>query len=167
VLPSTVMEKSFDLSMSSGVAADKAQMHLWTLNQFHTQSLNPSVTEDEAAEYSRYITHPLTLPLVTSSDVPSDANIEYVEYVQRNGTALPQALDDELRWEEAGTEGDNDRIDEQDMRDFMEFVAGREEPLTVTDDDGNKKRYKAYKQWLRGKSLFKQSKVDPEYVAGV
>jgi hypothetical protein len=76
-------------------------------------------------------------------------------------------LDDELRWEEAGTEGDNDRIDEQDMRDFREFVAGREEPLTVTDDDGNKKRYKAYKQWLRGKSLFKQSKVDPEYVAGV
>jgi hypothetical protein len=167
VLPSTAMERSFDLSMSSGVAADKAQMHLWTLNQFHTQSLNPSVTEDEAAEYSRYITHPLTLPLVTSSDVPSDANIEYVEYVQRNGTALPQALDDELRWEEAGTEGDNDRIDEQDMRDFREFVAGREEPLTVTDDDGNKKRYKAYKQWLRGKSLFKQSKVDPEYVAGV
>jgi hypothetical protein len=46
-------------------------------------------------------------------------------------------------------------------------VAGREEPLTVTDEDGNKKRYKAYRQWLRGKSLFKQSKVDPEYVAGV
>ena len=58
-------------------------------------------------------------------------------------------------------------FDEQDLRDFEEFVAGREEPLTVTDEDGNKKRYKAYRQWLRGKSLFKQSKVDPEYVAGV
>jgi hypothetical protein len=169
-LPGAALEKSFDLSMSSSMhhtAADKAQMHLWTLNQFHTQSLNPSVTEDEAAEYSRYITHPLTLPLVTSSDLPSDANIEYVEYVQRNGSALPQALGDELRWEEAGTEGDDDQIDEQDMRDFREFVASREEPLTVTDEDGNKKRYKAYRQWLRGKSLFKQSKVDPEYVAGV
>jgi hypothetical protein len=140
-------------------------MHLWTLNQFHTQSLNPSVTEDEAAEYSRYITHPLTLPLVTTSDLPSDANIEYVEYVQRNGSALPQSMGDELRWEEGGTE--DEQIDEQDLRDFREFVAGREEPLTVTDEDGNKKRYKAYRQWLRGKSLFKQSKVDPEYVAGV
>lgn len=166
-LPGAAMEKPFDPSTAIIPPADKAQMHLWTLNQFHTQSLNPNVTEDEAAEYSRYIAHPLTLPLVTTSDLPSDANIEYVEYVQRNGLALPQSLGDELRWEEAGTDADVDQIDEQDMRDFMEFVAGREEPLTVTDEDGNKKRYKAYKQWLRGKSLFKQSKVDPEYVAGV
>ena len=161
------MERTFDPNKSASNPADKAQMHLWTLNQFHTQSLNPSVSEDEAAEYSRYITHPLTLPLVTTTDLPSDADIEYVEYVQRNGLALPQSMSDELKWEEAGTEGDEDRIDEQDLRDFREFVAGREEPLTVTDEDGNKKRYKAYRQWLRGKSLFKQSKVDPEYVAGV
>lgn len=139
-------------------------MHLWTLNQYHTQSLNPLVTDAEAAEYGRYIAHPLTLPLVTTADVPSDANIDYVEYVQRSGSALPQALGDELRWEEAGVDGaDEDGVDEQDLRDFEEFVAGREEPLTVKEEDGGKKRYKAYKQWLRGKSLFKQSKVDPEY----
>lgn len=169
-LPAPATEKPFDPSKPPNKPADKAQMHLWTLNQYHTQSLNPSVTDAEAAEYSRYITHPLTLPLVASSDLPSDADIEYVEYVQRNGgggAMLPPALGDELKWEEAGTEGDEEAIDEQDLRDFEEFVAGREEPLTVTDEDGGKKRYKAYKQWLRGKSLFKQSKVDPEYKAGV
>jgi hypothetical protein len=39
----------------------------------------------------------------------------------------------------------------------------RENPLDVGDEDGDKKRYKAYRQWLRGKSFFKQSKVDPEW----
>lgn len=163
-LPSSATtSKTFD--SASGMPADKAQMHLWTLNQYHTQSLNPSVTDAEAAEYSRYIAHPLTLPLVTTSDVPSDANIEYVEYVQRaGGFGGGDAMGEELRWEEG--DGD-DGVDEQEVREFEEFVAGREEPLTVTDEDGGKKRYKAYKQWLRGKSLFKQSKVDPEYTAGV
>lgn len=143
--------------------ADKAQMHLWTLNQFHSQSLNPSVTDAETAEYSRYITHPLHLPLVTSTDLPSDANLDYVEYVHRT---LPSSMNDELGWEEGE---DLDGVSEQDLGDFREFVgvADRAEPLTVTEEDGGKKRYKAYRQWLRGKSLFKQSKVDPEYRASL
>lgn len=142
--------------------ADKAQMHLWSLNQFHAQSLNPSVTDAEAAEYSRYITHPLKLPLVTTTDLPSDTNLDYVEYMHRAGGGL---LSDELGWEE-GSPDMEESISEQDLRDFVDFLEEREEPLTVTEEDGGKKRYKAYKQWLRGKSLFKQSKVDPEYLAG-
>ncbi|KAK6420565.1 phosphatidylinositol-3,5-bisphosphate 5-phosphatase, partial [Oleoguttula sp. CCFEE 5521] len=133
--------------------ADKAQMHLWSLNQFHTNSLNPSVTASETAEYSRYITHPLTLPLVTATiDIPSDTNLDYLSYLSR--------ADDASDREDFG-------VSDHDMREFEAFLAEREEVLTVLEEDGGKKRYKAYKQWLRGKSLFKQSKVDPEYLSGV
>ena len=139
--------------------ADKAQMHLWTLNQFHTQSLHPSVSEKESREYDRYITHPLNLPLVVSTELPSDANLDYIEYIQKSS----EAEFDELEQEEAFAAG----ISEQDLQHFWEFVGEQDDPLTVTGDDGAKKRYKAYRQWLRGKSLFKQSKVDPEYMAGM
>ena len=139
--------------------ADKAQMHLWTLNEIHRESLNPSVTDKEAREYERYVTHPLKLPLVVSTEVPSDANIDYIEYV--NKIKSNDYEDDSIPAADMGV-----AISEQDLQHFWEFVETKEEPLTVTDDDGAKKRYKAYKQWLRGKSLFKQSKVDPEYRAG-
>ncbi|KAK3706976.1 phosphatidylinositol-3,5-bisphosphate 5-phosphatase [Vermiconidia calcicola] len=135
--------------------ADKAQMHLWTLNQFHIQSLHPSVPDKEAQEYDRYVAHPLNLPLVVSTELPSDANIDYVEYIRRAGGGGFE----EFEQEQSFTSG----ISEQDLQHFYDFVEDREDPLTVTDEDGAKKRYKAYRQWLRGKSLFKQSKVDPEY----
>ena len=138
--------------------ADKAQMHLWTLNQFHSQSLHPSVSEVEAREYDRYVAHPLNLPLVVSNELPSDANIDYVEYIQKAGGSEFDDLDQE----ESFAAG----ISDQDLQHFWDFLGEREDPLTVTEEDGAKKRYKAYRQWLRGKSLFKQSKVDPEYRAG-
>ena len=135
--------------------ADKNQMHLWTLNQFHTQSLHPSVSEKESREYDRYVSHPLNLPLVVSTKLPSDANVDYIEYIHR---ARGQDMDEE----ETFASG----ISEQDLQHFWDFVEERQDPLTVMEEDGTKKRYKAYRQWLRGKSLFKQSKVDPEYKAG-
>jgi len=52
---------------------------------------------------------------------------------------------------------------EQDIEEFEEFLKVSDNPLNVGDEDGDKKRYKAYRQWLRGKSFFKQSKVDPEW----
>lgn len=154
--------------------ADKAQMHLWTLNQFHTQSLHPSVSEKESREYERYITHPLNLPLVVSTEVPSDANLDYIEYVHKAGSNYIPTGDvaigngkaevyDELEPEEMFAAG----ISEQDLQHFWEFVSEQNDPLTVVEEDGAKKRYKAYRQWLKGKSLFKQSKVDPEYKAGM
>lgn len=51
----------------------------------------------------------------------------------------------------------------EDIDEFDEFLRVRENPLDVEEADGGKKRYKAYRQWLRGKSFFKQSKVDPEW----
>ncbi|KAJ4300253.1 phosphatidylinositol-3,5-bisphosphate 5-phosphatase [Collariella sp. IMI 366227] len=43
---------------------------------------------------------------------------------------------------------------------YAETVRVAENPLTVTEEDALKKRYKAYRKWLRGKSLFKQQPVD-------
>ena len=57
-------------------------------------------------------------------------------------------------------------VSEQELQQFWDFLDERQDPLTVTEDDSTKKRYKAYRQWLRGKSLFKQNKVDPEYKSG-
>ena len=151
-LPESMDEKSVK-------PADKAQMHLWTLNQFHSQSLHPSVSDAEAREYDRYVAHPLNLPLVVSTELPSDANIDYIDYVLKAGGS---ELDDFNDQEDSFAAG----ISNQDLQHFWDFVGDREDPLTVTEEDGAKKRYKAYKQWLRGKSLFKQSKVDPEYRAG-
>lgn len=54
---------------------------------------------------------------------------------------------------------------EEDIEEFEEFLYVRDNPLDVEEEDGTKKRYKAYRQWLRGKSFFKQSKVDPEWMS--
>ncbi|KAF2162511.1 hypothetical protein M409DRAFT_27135 [Zasmidium cellare ATCC 36951] len=140
--------------------ADKAQMHLWTLNQFHTQSLHPHVSDPETREYARYITHPQNLPLVTSTDLPSDANIDYVEYIHKpGGPAFDSFVDSD---EDAATFAAG--VSDADLQDFWDFLEAKGDPLTVTEEDRGKKRYKAYRQWLRGKSLFKQSKVDPEFL---
>lgn len=140
--------------------ADKTQMHLWTLNQFHKQSLHPYVSEKEALEYERYVAHPLSLPLVVSNELPSDADMDYIEYIHRGGGGELDDLDLEDAVKPA--------LSERDMQLFSDFVndGGMEDALTVTSDDGAKKRYKAYRQWLRGKSLFKQSKAEAEYKAG-
>lgn len=44
----------------------------------------------------------------------------------------------------------------ENMADYAEFLNVSEEGLTVVSEDYQKKRYKRYRQWLRGKSLFKQ-----------
>lgn len=136
--------------------ADKSLITQWTLNQFHANSLNPSVTPAEADEYDRYISHPLNLPLVVSTELPSDTNLDYMEYVQKAGG---HSDFDDPDMDDIWTSG----VREEDLADYVDFLSERIDPLTVTEDDGGKKRYKAYRQWLRGKSLFKQSKVDPEY----
>ncbi|KAF2103424.1 hypothetical protein NA57DRAFT_26522, partial [Rhizodiscina lignyota] len=135
-------------SSSTFVPADKSQMTQWTLNQFYNNSLNPSVTTDEQDEYERYISHPLNLPLVVSNELP-EGHQDYADYA--NGAGGP------------GTMEDTAEPNEEDVADFAEFLEIGDDPLTVNIEDGGKKRYKAYRQWLRGKSLFKQSKVDPEY----
>jgi hypothetical protein len=51
-------------------------------------------------------------------------------------------------------------IKEEDLAEYRDFLTVAENPLTVMEEDGVKKRYKAYRKWLLGKSLFKQQPID-------
>jgi len=103
------------------------------------------VTEDEASEYERYISHPLRLPLVVFNEAPpfDNAGLEYLDYLESTNN-----------YDEYGA---------ADPMELEDWLAVQEDPLTVGEEDYDKKRYQAYGKWLRGKSLFKQSKVDPEF----
>ena len=123
---------------------DKSVMAQWTLDQFVDNSLDPSMTKSEAEEYERYVSHPLNLPLVVSTDIPDDPEAELLDYI--NSVTLA-----ELSMPYSS---------EEDMADYEDFLRVSDNPLTVTEADAPKKRYKAYRQWLKGKSLFKQQRVD-------
>ncbi|KAJ5585030.1 uncharacterized protein N7459_004830 [Penicillium hispanicum] len=158
--PSTgiIKESKFEISHGSRIppthqqyttsAPSKAQIAQWTLGQLVTDSLNPSVTATEAEEYERYINHPLKVPLVVTSEDEMTAaslrehgpNLDLVEYVNKCNV------------EEAVLEANA----EENVADYAEFLNVSEEGLTVVGEDYEKKRYKRYRQWLRGKSLFKQ-----------
>ena len=124
---------------------DKSKAAQWTFTKAVRDSLNPSVNEHEAEDYERYIRHPQRIPLVVSSDTPADIDAsEYQEYVygewQDHGLLV------------TGTE------EEADL--YAELLKVGENPLTVAEEDGAKKRYKAYRKWLHGKSFFKQQPLD-------
>lgn len=124
---------------------EKTKEAQWTFTKAVHDSLNPSVNEHEAEDYERYIRHPQRIPLVVSSDTPADIDAsEYQEYVygewQEHGLLV------------TGTEEETDL--------YAELLKVGENPLTVTEEDGPKKRYKAYRKWLRGKSFFKQQPLD-------
>lgn len=225
--------------------ADKSLIHQWTLAQFHENSLNPSVSGAEEDEYSRYIEHPLHLPLVVSGETPSaddPSALEFYEYLCMSEGRLPHPARDpetasirplttdlppldtdtssirsfstrptsaaghsinipfshpsahpyphphipsnyslyphqhphyphsaqhhhhhDLPAFHAGAGNGKFQTAEEDIEEFEEFLNVKDNPLDVEEQDGGKKRYKAYRQWLRGKSFFKQSKVDPEW----
>lgn len=119
---------------------DKSAVTQWTLDQFVTNSLNPSVTDTEAHEYRRYISHPLSLPLVVTADMPPNPNLEFLGYVNSTSADAVNSM----------------HSTEDDLADYADFLDIGENPLTVTENDTSKKRYKAYRQWVKGKSLFKQ-----------
>ena len=119
---------------------EKSAVAQWTLDQFFTHSLNPSVSDTEAYEYQRYINHPLTLPLVVSDDLPPKPSLEFLNYVHSTSIDVITST----------------VTSEDDLAAFTEFLSVPEDPLTVTKADVVKKRYKAYRQWMKGKSLFKQ-----------
>lgn len=124
---------------------DQSAIPQWTLDQFVASSLNPSVADSEAHEYQRYINHPLNLPLVVSTEIPPNPDMELLGYI--NSKPLDAVI--------------SMHSTEEDIALYIEFLDVGDEPLTVTDADPPKKRYKAYRQWLKGKSLFKQQRVDP------
>ncbi|ERF74320.1 hypothetical protein EPUS_02007 [Endocarpon pusillum Z07020] len=120
----------------------KAEQALEAFTRLVAQSLDPSVPDAE--EYQRYVTHPLNLPLVVSTEVDAEKTpsasdfIEYLDQVKEvDGVEMSERT-------------------EQIREEFAEFLQVGDEGLTVLEEDAPKKRYKAYRQWLRGKSLFKQ-----------
>ncbi len=115
-----------------------------TFKQVVQDSLDPFVTDEEAEDYARYISHPQTLPLVVSTETPADIDDEYLEYV--NGS-----------WRDPMSTG---YTLEEDLREYEEFLIVADNPLAVTEEDAQKKRYKAYRKWHNGKSLFKQQPID-------
>ncbi|KAJ5356815.1 hypothetical protein N7517_011424 [Penicillium concentricum] len=130
----------------------KAEIAQWTLGQLVSDSLSPSVTSAEAEEYERYINHPLKVPLVVTSEDEMTAsslqdhgyNLDLLEYANKCN------VEESALEARAGI----------NMLAYAEFLDVSEDGLTVVGEDYEKKRYKRYRQWLRGKSLFKQ-RVDP------
>ena len=123
---------------------DKSAIAQRTINQFVVNSLDPSVSASEMDEYGRYISHPLNLPLVISSDAPLTPNPDFGAYVASISPELIMNL----------------YPTEDDFVEYKEFLDVGESPLIVTEADTPKKRYKAYRQWLKGKSLFKQQRIE-------
>lgn len=128
-------------------APSKAQIAQWTLGQLVSDSLNPSVTATEAEEYERYINHPLKVPLVVTSEdelaahsTEHASDLDLLEYANKCNI-------------EETTLGSNA---EENAADYAEFLYVSEGGLSVAAEDYEMKRYKRYRQWLRGKSLFKQ-----------
>ena len=132
-----------DIGSPSKPVKDKSAVTQWTLNQFYSNSLNPSVTDSEAYEYQRYISHPLSLPLVTTTDIPPNPNTVFLIHVNSSARDTMMSMHSN-----------------EDVADYTEFLNVGEDPLTVFETDAPKKRYKAYRQWLKGKSLFKQQRLD-------
>ncbi|EAW14517.1 phosphatidylinositol-3,5-bisphosphate 5-phosphatase [Aspergillus clavatus NRRL 1] len=156
--PKYIKDSLYELSISGSqipsmqsstepTTPSKAQITQWTLDQLVSGSLNPSVTVAEAEEYERYINHPLKVPLVVTSEdeitaasAQDESNLDLIEYANKCNV-------------EEVTLGANA---EENLADYAEFLNVSEEGLTVVTEDYEKKRYKRYRQWLRGKSLFKQ-----------
>ncbi|PHH73086.1 hypothetical protein CDD82_5662 [Ophiocordyceps australis] len=124
---------------------DKSKEAQWTFSKAVDDSLNPEVREHEADDYERYIRHPQNLTLVVPSNTPINLDLsEYREYV--GGSWQDESL--------------SATTIEDDIDLYAELLRVCEDPLTVTDDDALKKRYKAYRKWLRGKSFFKQQPLE-------
>ncbi|KAK2745411.1 phosphatidylinositol-3,5-bisphosphate 5-phosphatase [Myotisia sp. PD_48] len=130
---------------------NKAQFAQWSLGQLVADSLNPSISTAEAEEYERYVNHPLKVPLVVTSDDPRSAAL----LAERGGGSNADLF--EYANKCLLEDGDLDALADDNLADYIEFLNVGEEGLTVVGDDYYKKRYKRYRQWLRGKSLFKQS----------
>ena len=138
---------------------DKSKAAQWTFTQVVNESLNPSVSAQEADDYSRYVSHPLTLPLVVSTELPTEINNEYLDYVNGSWKDIGIVGADGMGGG-SGNEGAGMGIAESDLAEYRDFLTVAENPLTVMEEDGVKKRYKAYRKWLLGKSLFKQQPID-------
>ncbi|KJR87900.1 FIG4 protein [Sporothrix schenckii 1099-18] len=143
----------------------------------HPQNLQIVVSTDETVIAGAAPAAGLPGGLSPSAGISAASNEEYQEYVNgswktdglgmsfsepgqvpRSNSAnfLPAAVASSI----PSIPGlDQDRPDDE-LAVYGELIRVPENPLTVTEGDAQKKRYKAYRKWLRGKSLFKQQMVD-------
>lgn len=105
-----------------------------SMNQAVERSLNPHISEKERQEYELYMSHPLNLPLVVSSETNSSEGLSrgFVAYVNSTGPEAVAKL----------------TAKEQDIALYTSNVNVGENPLVVEKEDGEKKRYLAYAQWV-------------------
>lgn len=139
----------------------KEELALQAFTLLISKSIDPQVRQ--AGEYQRYVAHPSTIPLVVSSDIDySSAPLEFLEYLSKTAAdpsehKVLRSYDDER----GAVSLTMDERAEVSLDDYTEYLASAtvDEPLTVLEEDAGKKRYKAYRKWLKGKSLFKQRPV--------
>ncbi|PGH23720.1 hypothetical protein AJ80_02148 [Polytolypa hystricis UAMH7299] len=170
--PTTTTNTSLATSFT---APSKAQMAQWSLGQLVTSSLNPSISSVEAEEYERYINHPLKVPLVVTSDdaiitadpTSSSSHGAADRVALGSGGGVGGIIDgssssnnpeflEYTNYKVTLEEANLNALAEENLPDYLEFLNVSDEGLTVVGEDHDKKRYKRYRQWLRGKSLFKQ-----------
>jgi phosphatidylinositol 3,5-bisphosphate 5-phosphatase len=182
----TRLQRTNTLDSIDNTAApdDRSQ---WTLKQWHDNSLAPKVTEE--AEYVKYVEHPQNLAFtVSASDsVDPGTHHDFSTYLSKSealsaamghteglfpleAAAAFRKLSDIDGYDDREDDREDDPmvlVDEAALAEYAEFLALADdpEPLTVTEEDGVRKRYKAYRQWLKGRSFFKLYKLDPEYMA--
>ncbi|KAI1193869.1 SacI homology domain-containing protein [Nemania serpens] len=148
-VPHSIMKETFETPLDGTkpkqTPQEKSKAAQWTFKKVVHESLNPSVAAQEEEDYTRYVSHPQSLPLVVTNEAPTGIDSsEYQDYL--NGS-----------WQ---TDGLAPNGTDEDIAAYNELLRVGDNPLTVTEEDMSKKRYKAYEKWLRGKSLFKQQPVD-------
>ena len=159
---------------------DKSKAAQWTFTQVVHESLNPSVNQDEEEDYKRYIEHPSRLPLVVGgerdrelSDLEREVEGDYEDYVSGRNWGVGVGGGEYGEGPAGGFYGGvglgggiggvyegNGEEEHEEIEEYRAFLRVAENPLTVMAEDAPKKRYKAYRKWLMGKSLFKQQPID-------
>ncbi|KAK8105311.1 phosphatidylinositol-3-5-bisphosphate 5-phosphatase [Apiospora kogelbergensis] len=169
-------------------AEKSAQAQLIFAKVVH-ESLHPSVNAQDMDDYARYISHAQSLPLVVSSnEAPADVDAsEYHNYLNggwqvdglstswaNSNTAAASADAAAFAMDGSTMAGTGNTLGgapssrkEEDLAAYWDLLRVGDNPLTVTEEDLPKKRYKAYRKWLRGKSLFKQQPLPSESGMGL
>lgn len=167
--------------------ADKALMNQWTLAQFQANSLHPSITATETNEYAKYLSQASQLgqPSSRYEDVISYAGDEsfsqaslrterddlgadsldgnakaFEDYIAR--AVQREHFASDVRSPRQTSASDRSSALAAEFQTYLTTPSASSEPLAVHNADLERKRYRAYEKWVRGKSLFKQNKGESE-----
>ncbi|KAI9725233.1 MAG: phosphatidylinositol-3,5-bisphosphate 5-phosphatase [Chrysothrix sp. TS-e1954] len=142
---STISLTEFKSPTFAPPSADKSKINQWTLEQHCNNSLNPTVSDSEVTSYEAYLDLPLKIADTTlDEDTGLTETTEYEDFI-------------------ASGRGEANSASGDETNEFKRWLEPIEDPLTVKGGDLQKKRYHAYEKWLKGKSLFKQGKLDTEF----